>query len=149
MVLEGKKIQFIMKLLSIMTPCGEANFVQRTIVWNIFEEVHLVQLSSRPYGFWQEDLYPYISLYKIRCPRGGANIDPGTIIWTILAEVTRWCYTKYLSSRLNCFWQEEFFSFPYIISLHKIKLRLGLGQYLPWGYIFLIVAMATRVLNEI
>ena len=117
-----KKFSYIFQCKTF-DPWGGTIFDPRGILSTIFlEDLQMFPYtkyeSSRPSGFGEEDFLKSFPIYfnvKTFDPWGGAIFDPREILTTTyLEDLQILPYTKYESSRLCGFGEEEFLKFPYI-----------------------------------
>ena len=75
----------------------------------------------------------FVPMFQTCDPRGGAQFDPRGIIWTTLVEVHyEILHTKYRSSALSSFREEEFQSFPSLFLCFEL-VTPGVGPVLTPG----------------
>ena len=104
-------------------------------------------LCSRPKSFWKVDFLYMSSTISNQWPPAEANIDPKAKLWTILLEVhKRMLHTKYLSSRPNSSWKEDFFK----VFLYKsLQNQVTQGQLFEWSCLKFTRGCYTSKLNAL
>ena len=124
-----------------MSPRVWASFDPRGILWTNLVEVHKemphtkYQIST-PSSFREKKFEDGLLCYYVpTCdPRGRSSLHPRGVIWTNLVEVLKeMLYTKYQSSRLSSFREEEFWNFLSLFLCSNLW-PPGQAQFWPQGH---------------